>query len=163
SGVQHDLPGGGRGVVGIAGDDWGLGSMRGERRHGDDDERHRNLPGDVRPTRRCDPRSGPASDVFDDGAEGDADGQPYWRDLSVPPSASLSSTANFAFMANEAGSTFACSLDGGAFTACVSPKSYTGLTNANHNFLVQATDAANNTDPTPASYSWTINLGTDYQ
>ncbi len=82
---------------------------------------------------------------------------------SVPPSASLSSTADFAFTAGAAGGTFACSLDGNAFTPCTSPKSYTGLVNGNHSFQVQATDAANNVDPTPASYSWTIDLGTDYQ
>src|SRR5207249_3098389 len=42
---------------------------------------------------------------------------------SVPLSASLSSTANFVFMAYEAGSAFAISLDGGAFTAYVRPNS----------------------------------------
>src|SRR5256885_10471843 len=64
--------------------------------------------------------------------------------------------ASFGFTATEAGSSFACQLDGGAFAPCVSPRSYSGLADGNHSFQVRATDPAGNTDPTPASYAWTV-------
>ena len=77
---------------------------------------------------------------------------------SAPPALSNSGTAIFNFTATEAGSTFQCSLDGGSFTNCSSPQSYFTLGGGSHTFQVRATDAANNTDLTPASYNWTIDL-----
>ncbi len=75
---------------------------------------------------------------------------------SGPDDPSTSADAAFTFSATEPGSTFACALDGAAFTACTSPQSYPGLADGPHTFAVRATDAAANTDPTPASWSWTI-------
>jgi hypothetical protein len=63
---------------------------------------------------------------------------------------------SFTFSSTEPNSTFECSLDGAAFSACSSPQSYTGLDNRTHTFEVKATDAAGNTDPTPASRSWKV-------
>ena len=88
-----------------------------------------------------------------------------WTIDTTPPDTSITTkpsdpsnvpTANFTFTSTESGSTFECSLDGAALTACTSPKNYGSLANGSHNFQVRATDGAGNTDLTPAIYSWTI-------
>jgi N-acetylglucosamine-6-sulfatase len=65
-------------------------------------------------------------------------------------------SATFSF-SSEAGAIFKCKLDAATFSACSSPKSYTGLSNGSHTFQVKATDAAGNAEPTPASRTWTVN------
>ena len=87
-------------------------------------------------------------------------------DLTAPESTITSAPSNpsnvtgpsFSFSSSEAGSTFQCSLDGAAFGACTSPRSYSGLAAGSHTFEVRATDPAGNTDPTPASHTWTIDV-----
>jgi hypothetical protein len=64
-------------------------------------------------------------------------------------------TVNFSFASDDPSAIFACSLDNVAFSACTSPKTYTKLKTGAHNFKVQAT-ASGVTDPTPASFDWTI-------
>jgi len=54
--------------------------------------------------------------------------------------------------------TFQCKLDSGSTVDCASPATYSGLSAGSHTFQVQGTDAAGNPDPTPASYTWTIDL-----
>jgi desulfoferrodoxin (superoxide reductase-like protein) len=77
--------------------------------------------------------------------------------ITSGPSGTVTSTsASFGFSSTEQGSTFQCQIDGGTFSACPSPKSYSALADGNHSFAVRATDAAGNTDPTPASRSWTV-------
>jgi hypothetical protein len=73
-----------------------------------------------------------------------------------PTDGTTSTDATFTFTATEVGSTFTCSLDG-IDAACASPKTYTGLAVGRHTFVVAATDAAQNTDPTPPTFTWTIN------
>ena len=72
-----------------------------------------------------------------------------------PTDPSSSADATFTFSADEP-STFECRLDGGVWATCTSPKNYIGLADDSHTFEVKATDAANNTDPTPASWTWVI-------
>src|SRR3954447_10990945 len=99
-------------------------------------------------------------------ATGKTDASPASRPFTVdttPPDTNItggpavptsSTTAAFTYTSTEAGSTFQCSLDDAAFGTC--PISYTGLAQGAHNFRVRATDAVGNTDPTPATRSWTV-------
>jgi hypothetical protein len=75
---------------------------------------------------------------------------------SHPAALTTATGATFDFSSNEAGSTFQCSRDGAAFSSCSSPKTYSALADGSHTFQVRATDPAGNTDPSPASYTWTI-------
>ena len=75
---------------------------------------------------------------------------------SNPSTLTNKTNATFIFTSTESGSTFACSLDSGAFAPCASPVNYSGLANGSHTFQVQATDSAGNTDQSPASFNWTI-------
>ncbi len=74
---------------------------------------------------------------------------------SAPSGTVETSTADIAFEADEP-STFRCRLDGAPFSACSSPVHLTGITNGDHVFEVEATDAAGNQDETPATASWTV-------
>lgn len=86
-----------------------------------------------------------------------------WVRDTTPPNTTFSQTplnpnprfiANFDFTADEAGSTFECSLDSGAWSVCTTPVSITSLSNATHTYEVRAVDAVGNIDPTPISYTW---------
>jgi len=76
--------------------------------------------------------------------------------VSGPAASTTATTAGFSFASSEAGSTFACKLDGGSWAACVSPVSLSSLPLGTHLFSVRATDAAGNTDTTPASQGWEV-------
>jgi hypothetical protein len=86
-----------------------------------------------------------------------ADTDPPETALSTGPAARTSSTsAQFQFSTDEAGSTFECALDAAPFTPCVSPLASSGLASGSHSFQVRAKDLAQNVDPTPAVWSWTV-------
>ena len=93
------------------------------------------------------------------------DTPPDLPDTSIatrPPALTNNTTAEFSFSASPAaGAGFECKLDAGAFAACTSPKTYSGLsgngaaTGTAHTFQVRAKNAGG-TDLSPASYTWTI-------
>ncbi len=64
---------------------------------------------------------------------------------------------SFSFESAEAGSTFRCSLDGGAFEVCTSPKSYSGLAETEHTFRVLVVDAAG-LQGAPATRAFTVDV-----
>jgi LPXTG-site transpeptidase (sortase) family protein len=54
---------------------------------------------------------------------------------------------------------FECQLDGGGFSACTAPHDVSGLSAGTHTVEVRAYDTAGNRDPSPASYTWIVDLG----
>jgi ELWxxDGT repeat protein len=103
-------------------------------------------------------------DVYFDANDG-THGAELWRagDFSPPetqidsgPSGSTTSTTpSFTFSADEAG-TFQCALDGGAMSACSSPKAVGPLSDGAHTFHVRAIDSSGNLDASPAARSFTV-------
>jgi hypothetical protein len=61
----------------------------------------------------------------------------------------------FKFTSSEDSSTFACKRDRGEWKRCSSPKKYSAR-RGDHTFRVRATDAAGNTDPTPAKREFDV-------
>jgi hypothetical protein len=87
-------------------------------------------------------------------------------DLTPPPAPSIASTPanpssvpspSFQFTDSEAGATFQCRLDSGAYAPCSSPQPYSGLAVGSHTFRVQAKDAAGNLSSETA-FTWTVDL-----
>ncbi|NOK08044.1 Ig-like domain-containing protein [Corallococcus exercitus] len=72
---------------------------------------------------------------------------------SGPIAADAPNPATFDLDSDEAGVTYACSLDDGPFTPCSDPALFT-VTPGPHTFAVRATDAAGNVDDSPATWSW---------
>ena len=69
--------------------------------------------------------------------------------LVATRSASISASA-------EANSTLTCSVDGGDYSACTSPKALSDLTDGNHSISVKATDRAGNTGVAVTSSTWEV-------
>jgi Right handed beta helix region len=91
------------------------------------------------------------------GEEAPPDTMPPSTSISAGPATMTGSTsAKLFFGANEAGSSFECSLDDDSWESCASPKSYSSLSLGTHQFSVRATDPAGNVDATPATRHWTI-------
>lgn len=77
----------------------------------------------------------------------------------MPQASTMSTTATFAFTANDgAGSgvdKFECSLNNVAFSTCTSPQNLAGLSVGAHNFRVRALDKAGNLSAV-VTHNWTI-------
>ena len=65
-------------------------------------------------------------------------------------------TATIKFKSNEAGATFQCKLDAGAWKACSSPKTYKNLAHRTHTIRVRAVDQVGNVDASPAAKSFRV-------
>jgi uncharacterized delta-60 repeat protein len=79
--------------------------------------------------------------------------------VSGPSGTTADSTPTFGFASTEAGSTFRCAVDGGAFGPCSGPgQTHTPgqLADGPHTFRAVATDAHANADPSPATRSFTV-------
>lgn len=77
---------------------------------------------------------------------------------SGPSGTILTGTASFAFDAPGAAS-FKCRLDGGEWGGCESPRTYHGLGQGSHDFEVRGSDAVGNTDSSPATADFVVDLG----
>jgi hypothetical protein len=90
---------------------------------------------------------------------GDAD-PPETTIASGPSGPTNDPTPTFGFSSDEPGSSFECRFDADSFAPCSGPgDSHTAsppLADGAHTFEVRATDPADNTDPTPASRTFTV-------
>ena len=77
---------------------------------------------------------------------------PDARITKMPKDKTKKKAATFEFSSSEPGSTFQCSLDGGAFAACISPHTV-NVKKGKHTFEVRAVDQAGNVGA-PASDTW---------
>ncbi len=76
---------------------------------------------------------------------------------SGPSGTVLQGPVTFSFSSSEPNSPFECRFDGWpSWHSCSSPQTYSNLAPGDRIFSVRATDAAGNTDPTPATRSFTI-------
>ncbi|MEI6447958.1 MAG: hypothetical protein WCO96_08795, partial [Actinomycetes bacterium] len=74
--------------------------------------------------------------------------------LSGAPTGTVKATTASISFTGVAGATFVCSLDGGAYGACTSPRALTGLTDGSHTFAVKAVKDGITSDE--ASATWTV-------
>lgn len=85
---------------------------------------------------------------------------PNTRIISGPPGRTRSTRATFRFSSPDGDVIgFRCSLDGRAYRPCGSPKTYRNLSVGKHMFRVKAVGSAGaviDSDPTPATWSWTV-------
>lgn len=84
-------------------------------------------------------------------------GPPNTSILTGPSGPTNNPAPTFTFSATESGSSFECRFDAAGFSACTSPHTAPApLADGGHTFEVAATNLAGNTDPTPASRSFTV-------
>ena len=74
---------------------------------------------------------------------------------SAPPNPSATGTATLSFSDADPLVTFRCQIDGGAFSLCTSPATYSGLGDGSHTFGVKAVDVLLN-ESDVVSYTWSV-------
>jgi hypothetical protein len=97
----------------------------------------------------------PPTETACGGGGGDTN-PPQTQITKQPKAKTTKTTAKFKFSSSETGSSFMCKLDKSAFKSCKSPKKYKHLDLGKHKFQVVATDAAGNTDASPAKAKFKI-------
>ena len=110
----------------------------------------------------------PSPDVHFFGGVGDFDAPDTFFTLT-PPNPSSGTNAVFGFSGNDGAGTpaqfleFECRIDTlnpEAWLECTSPASFSNLAPGEHTVQVRAADGADNVDPTPATYTWTVGTPT---
>jgi Bacterial Ig domain/Calcineurin-like phosphoesterase len=77
---------------------------------------------------------------------------------SGPSGTVNSDSATFTFSSSEPAS-YICFLDDEEIEDCGSPQTFSNLIDGSHTFQVTATDSAGNNDPTPATRTWIVDMG----
>lgn len=90
------------------------------------------------------------------GLSGGPSTPPETRSSGGPGATTQSRDASFTFSSDDARADFQCRLNGAAFQPCASPVSYTGLADGPVTFEVRARNASANLDPTPSTWTWTV-------
>jgi hypothetical protein len=80
--------------------------------------------------------------------------------VTPSPTQSASPTPLIAFHSDESSATFECSIDGSAYSPCVSPWATGTLAAGPHRVAVRAVDQVGNPDATPATAEFTVGSGT---
>ena len=76
--------------------------------------------------------------------------------VSGPSGTTTDATPTFAFTSSESNPAFECQVDSGPWIDCTSPWSPAALSGGDHVVAVRSTDVAGNTDPSPATRSFTV-------
>jgi hypothetical protein len=84
--------------------------------------------------------------------------------VSKPPSLDKDTTPTFTFTGDDSNAqgsgsgviAFECKVDDGDFASCTTPYTTASLSDGEHTLQVRAIDIVGYVDPTPASYTWTI-------
>ncbi|MEX2105494.1 MAG: PQQ-dependent sugar dehydrogenase [Solirubrobacterales bacterium] len=82
--------------------------------------------------------------------------RPETRVVRHPPKRARSTTARFAFAADQADAWFQCMLDQGEFKPCRSPRVYRHLRPGGHALAIRALTPGGKPDPTPVPFSWRV-------
>jgi hypothetical protein len=78
------------------------------------------------------------------------------KNPATTPTNSTSMQLTFSGTDNVAVISYECELDSGGFSACISPKTYSSLSNGSHTVNIRAKDGVGNVDASPATYTWTV-------